>query len=246
MRTRSASFAANFSSWPAAPPDEATQLAAYRAAAAALNGGNWWCVRWTRADKPIPYLAIEAEENPFLGLRGIRFSLAERSLLHVQLRPCCGPRPTIRWPSCFPWSAHWTNCARRALVGAARRTLVRTVCRGRAPLGVMIETPAAVLLAPALAREVDFSASAPMTCSIPDGGRPQQSPGGRAGRTGAAAAAPRRGCRGAGGPRRRHLGGHLRRTGRRSRLTPLLLGLGIDEVSMNAAAIPAVKAAVAP
>ncbi|MEZ4560259.1 MAG: putative PEP-binding protein [Caldilineaceae bacterium] len=40
------------------------------------------------------------------------------------------------------------------------------------------------------------------------------------------------------------LGGHLRRAGRRSRLTPLLLGLGIDELSMNAAAIPAVKAAV--
>ena len=68
-------------------PGEDEQRAAYAEAATAL-GGRRLVLRTldAGADKPLPYLGQPAEENPFLGVRGLRLSLARPELLHVQLR----------------------------------------------------------------------------------------------------------------------------------------------------------------
>ena len=68
-------------------PDEDEQAAAYEAVAAAL-GGRPLTIRTldAGADKPLPYLAVAAEANPFLGVRGLRLSLQHPGQLRCQLR----------------------------------------------------------------------------------------------------------------------------------------------------------------
>src|SRR3546814_20125738 len=87
----------------AQPPDEAEQRAAYQAIADAL-GPRPLIVRTLDigADKPAPWLTLAAEENPALGLRGIRLPLASRHLLEQHLRAMLGVRtegvPSIMLP----------------------------------------------------------------------------------------------------------------------------------------------------
>ena len=68
-------------------PGEDEQAAAYSAVAEAL-GGRPLTVRTldAGADKPLAYLAQAPEANPFLGVRGLRLSLAQPGLLRAQLR----------------------------------------------------------------------------------------------------------------------------------------------------------------
>ena len=70
-----------------APPSEAEQTEAYRAIARTLEGRPL-TVRTLDigGDKPAPYLPFPAEENPALGLRGVRVSLWRPDLLAIQLR----------------------------------------------------------------------------------------------------------------------------------------------------------------
>src|SRR5690606_9139885 len=68
-------------------PDEDEQMAAYREVAEKM--GNRPVIIRTLdvgGDKPLPYLSQAAEDNPFLGQRGIRFTLARPALLKTQLR----------------------------------------------------------------------------------------------------------------------------------------------------------------
>src|SRR5204863_3105978 len=68
-------------------PSEAEQEEVYRAAAVELDGRPL-TVRTldAGADKPIPYLELTPEANPFLGVRGVRLTLARPELLTTQLR----------------------------------------------------------------------------------------------------------------------------------------------------------------
>ena len=137
-------------------PDEDEQEAAYRAAAEALDGRPL-LIRTldAGADKPLPYLGQPHEENPFLGVRGIRLGLARPELLEAQLRAICarGGRPPGR-ASCSRWSTTLDELAR-----GARRRSSGARARERPPpleVGIMIEVPAAALTAGALAAEADF------------------------------------------------------------------------------------------
>ena len=69
------------------PPSEESQYEAYRAAAAAL-GERPLLIRTldVGGDKPLPYLDMPPEENPFLGWRGIRYCLDNPDLFRTQLR----------------------------------------------------------------------------------------------------------------------------------------------------------------
>jgi len=136
----------------AAAPDEDEQVGAYKRVADVL-GDRPLVIRTLDAggDKPIPYLPMPAEENPALGLRGIRTSLWRPDLLETQLRALLrtGGACRILLPMI-------TDVAE---VRTVRRVLEeQRVKLGAAPvqLGVMIETPAAALLADQLAAEVDF------------------------------------------------------------------------------------------
>ena len=104
-------------------------------------------------DKPIPYLPLPPEDNPALGLRGVRTSLWRPDLLDVQLRALLAVQPAGQVRILLPMITDLDE------IRAVRRMLDEAARCARAPpplLGAMIETPAAALLADELAREVDF------------------------------------------------------------------------------------------
>jgi len=110
-------------------------------------------------DKFVPELNLEEEANPAMGLRGIRFSLYEDRLLRVQLRAIlrasvCG-RVMIMFPM-ISGVAEIRTCKR--ILSEIKDDLEREgIAYDRdVAIGIMIETPAAVMIAPLLAQEVDF------------------------------------------------------------------------------------------
>lgn len=137
------------------------QQAAYRDALEACDGRPL-TIRTLDigGDKALPYLPMDREDNPFLGLRGIRFCLSRPELLRTQFRAmvaayrelCDGvkaPKLKIMIPM-VDGLPELREC---------RRMLVEE-CSGTVPegisLGIMIETPAAVFNAAELACECDF------------------------------------------------------------------------------------------
>jgi len=135
-------------------PDEAEQLRCYQQVARIL-GSRPLIIRTLDigGDKPIPYLPMPPEDNPALGLRGVRTSLWRPDLLEVQLRAMLRVQPAGLVRILLPMI---TDVAEIRSV----RSLLEDACEDLkvAPpaLGAMIETPAAVMLADGIAREVDF------------------------------------------------------------------------------------------
>lgn len=135
-------------------PSEAEQHAQYQAIAEALDGRPL-IVRTLDAggDKPIPYVPAVPEDNPALGLRGVRSGLLHPELLMTQLRSIC------RVASRGPVAVMLPMIASVAEVHQVRGLLERAAAETGtvAPLlGVMVETPAAALTTDLLARAVDF------------------------------------------------------------------------------------------
>ncbi|MDI3453925.1 phosphoenolpyruvate--protein phosphotransferase [Acinetobacter sp. V89_4] len=135
-------------------PNEATQEADYRVVLDAL-AGRPLVVRTldVGGDKPLPYLPIAEEENPFLGLRGIRLTLRQPELLRQQLIALLKAADDRPLRIMFPMVGRveeWR--AAKAILDE-----VKTVhpC-ANLQVGIMIEVPSAALLAPILAQEVDF------------------------------------------------------------------------------------------
>jgi phosphoenolpyruvate-protein phosphotransferase/dihydroxyacetone kinase phosphotransfer subunit len=135
-----------------AAPDIDEQEAAYRAIAEAL-GGRRITLRTldVGGDKPLRYLPGPVEDNPFLGVRGLRHSLAHPELLSTQLRAMVRVARDFPVNIMFPMvSAVDEVIAARALLDAA----------GSEPpdlrVGIMMEVPAAALKAAAFAPHVDF------------------------------------------------------------------------------------------
>jgi multiphosphoryl transfer protein len=137
------------------PPSEAEQHAEYQQLAAAL-AGRPLTIRTldVGGDKPIPYLPMPAEENPALGLRGVRTSLWRPDLLRQQLRAILGVRPYGQCRILLPMITDVAEIRSvRAMVEEARAGIGRNE---PIELGVMIETPASALLAESIAAEADF------------------------------------------------------------------------------------------
>jgi multiphosphoryl transfer protein len=136
------------------PPEEAEQRQVYARIAAAL-GERPLTIRTLDAggDKPIAYLPLPPEDNPALGLRGIRTSLAWPQLLRTQLRAVLG----VNSPHCRLLLPMITDVeeikAVLALLEEERRALGQLT---RLAVGVMIETPASALLADRIAAVADF------------------------------------------------------------------------------------------
>ena len=141
------------------PPTEEEQYALYRRAVEAM-GGRRLVIRTLDlgADKCPAWLPLPREENPALGCRGIRVSRANPKLFATQLRAilraAAGGRVAVMFP--MVTSAEEVRWAREQ-IEACRAALRREgTAFGPLEVGVMIETPAAALLARELAREVDF------------------------------------------------------------------------------------------
>ncbi|MFZ1870289.1 MAG: phosphoenolpyruvate--protein phosphotransferase [Steroidobacteraceae bacterium] len=137
------------------PPSEAEQQTEYQQLAEAL-AGKPLTVRTLDigGDKPIPYLPMPAEENPALGLRGVRTSLWRPDLLRQQLRAILGVRPYGQCRILLPMITDVAEIRSvRAMVEEARAEIGR---HEPIELGVMIETPASALLAESIAAEADY------------------------------------------------------------------------------------------
>jgi phosphoenolpyruvate-protein phosphotransferase len=139
----------------AAPPDEQEQAQQYRQIAASLHGRPL-TVRTLDAggDKPLAYLELPHEDNPALGLRGIRTSLWRPALLHTQLRAILQSVPPAQCRILVPMVTDLDDlrAVRRAVATAVRELQLAST----PPIGVMIETPASALLAMQLCTEADF------------------------------------------------------------------------------------------
>ena len=136
-------------------PDEAEQLAAYQGIAAAL-GSKPLILRLmdVGGDKPLHYLPLPAEDNPALGLRGVRTALARPDLLRTQLRAALRVQPPGSVRLLIPMV---TDAAEVLAVRDIVDELLNDLgIREHVELGAMIETPAAALMAAGLLREVDF------------------------------------------------------------------------------------------
>lgn len=141
-------------------PDEESQYRAYRTAVEAVPGKRV-VIRTLDigADKQIGGLSVPREENPALGLRGIRLGLSQPEVLRVQLRALLRASAHGCLAVLLPMIASlWEVRACREMLAAAMEELSAegAAFRRDIELGVMIETPAAVLIAPQLAQEVDY------------------------------------------------------------------------------------------
>jgi phosphoenolpyruvate-protein phosphotransferase/dihydroxyacetone kinase phosphotransfer subunit len=142
------------------PPSEDEQYAVYCDVAARL-GGRPLIVRTldAGADKPIPFVPASPEANPFLGVRGIRLSLAHEELLETQLRAVLRAAADHPLKVMFPMIATATELRGAVAVVERARAGLRdggVDVPARVEIGIMVEVPAAALTSELFAREVSF------------------------------------------------------------------------------------------
>ncbi|POP30714.1 phosphoenolpyruvate--protein phosphotransferase [Lactonifactor longoviformis] len=110
------------------------------------------------ADKQTDYFGMEKEDNPALGYRAIRICLTQEDIFRIQLRALLRASAYGNIAIMIPmvvslWEVHRT----KQIVEELKEELnSRGVCFGEIELGIMIETPAAVMIADLLAKEVNF------------------------------------------------------------------------------------------
>ncbi|WP_420631092.1 phosphoenolpyruvate--protein phosphotransferase [Candidatus Leptofilum sp.] len=138
----------------ATPPSEEEQFDVYKQIAEAMEGKPV-IIRTLDigGDKPLPYVQVPPEENPFLGERGIRLCLNRPELLREQLRAILRAASFGSLRIMFPMVADLTEWyAAKAIVDEIQAELNAP----EVPVGIMIEIPAAALMADLFAKEVDF------------------------------------------------------------------------------------------
>ncbi|PUZ26102.1 phosphoenolpyruvate--protein phosphotransferase [Chitinophaga parva] len=231
-------------------PSEATQYAFYKAAALEAKGKPV-TIRTldVGGDKQLPYFRMEPEQNPFLGYRAIRICLDEwKDIFRTQLRAILRASASGPLSILFPMITNGEELqAAKSLLEAEKQALRREGIAFDEGIetGIMIEVPAAALMADMLAAECNFFSIGtndlcqytmaadrmhPKVAALYDPFHPgflrlvaQVIAAGHAhhihvGMCGEMAADPR--------------------------ATQLLLGMGLREFSMSAASIPAVKSRV--
>jgi multiphosphoryl transfer protein len=135
-------------------PTEEEQYAAYADMAERLQGRPLILRTLdVGADKPLPYVPRRAEANPFLGVRGIRLGLAQPELLETQLRAALRVAAEHPLKVMFPMVTTVAEYRQALSVLDRARTELGT---GRMEVGIMVEVPAAALAAEDFAPEVDF------------------------------------------------------------------------------------------
>ncbi|MCW2853538.1 MAG: Phosphoenolpyruvate-protein phosphotransferase, partial [Nocardioides sp.] len=135
-----------------APPDEEEQAAYYAAVARAAQGRPvTFRTLDIGGDKPVPGLHVEAEANPFLGVRGVRLTLADRDLFAAQLRALA--HTAAAYPGI---SVMVPMVSGLEELDEVRALLAECVGEAAFRFGTMIEVPSAAVLAAEVAAEVDF------------------------------------------------------------------------------------------
>ena len=196
-------------------------------------------------DKELPYIQLPEEPNPFLGVRALRLSLARPDLFLTQLRAILRAADGYPCRIMFPMVADVDEVRKaRQYVEKAHNELTNEDKSHAWPveLGIMVEIPSAALLAPILANEVDFFSIGtndltqytlaaergnPALSHLADGLHPAVL---RLIREVVQASHAARKWTGICG----ELGGD-------PEAAPILVGLGVDELSLNPAGIPRIK-----
>ncbi|HEX4792087.1 MAG TPA: putative PEP-binding protein [Actinospica sp.] len=247
-------------------PDFEEQCAAYEAVFRALPGRRV-VVRTldAGADKPLPFLDLGEEPNPALGVRGLRTARARPELLDRQLAAIAAAAAAAAasgagaaasagasgasGASDSPGASAaevWVMAPMVATESEARDFAARARAHGLERVGVMVEIPAAALLADRILAHVDFLSigtndlgqytlaadrQSGALADLLDPGQPALlALVARCAEAGAAAGKPVGVCGEAAAD---------------PRLAPVLVGLGIGSLSMSARAVPAVRAALA-
>lgn len=140
----------------AEPPDEERQLAVYRRILT-WAGGKPVTIRTLDAggDKPIPGITPESEANPFLGVRGLRLSLARPEVFRVQLRALARAAAYAPLKVMLPMVTLPAELeeARRLLDEVLEELKSAGLSCALPALGMMVEVPAAALTAKAFAAD---------------------------------------------------------------------------------------------
>ena len=195
-------------------PDEEEQYQTYRAMLAALEGRPL-VIRTLDigGDKQVPYLNLPHEENPFLGVRGVRLLLRRPDLMLPQLRALYRAAAHGPLSIMFPMVS---TLAEVKLLRAQCEQVRAELNAPVVPLGIMVEVPAAATMADRLAEHVDlFLGRHQRPHPVRIGHRPSAPGAGRRSRQPApGGAAPDRANRGR-RPCPRSLGRRVRRHGRR-------------------------------
>ncbi|CUN78816.1 phosphoenolpyruvate--protein phosphotransferase [Mitsuokella jalaludinii] len=141
-------------------PTEEDQFKAYKEAIEKCKGKL--CVIRTMdigGDKPLPYLNIPEEENPFLGYRAVRISLQRRDLFLPQLKAILRAGVYGKAAIMIPMIINVAEFKKvKEFIEEAKLELAH---EGKAysddvQVGIMVETPAAAIMTPILAKYVDF------------------------------------------------------------------------------------------
>lgn len=234
------------------PPDEDEQVETYQDALVEFPGERVvFRTLDVGGDKQIPYLDLPAEDNPFLGERGIRRSLGpDMDLFETQLRAllrAAGSATEGDLAIMFPLvSTAEEVLEAKAILGRIEDDLeAEGLAHAYSDIGIMVETPAAVLLADSLADHVDFFSigTNDLTQYVMAAERGNE----RVASLGdyrhpAVLRAIDETVRGAAG--NDCWVGMCGEMAGDAQLTELLVGLGLEELSMSAFSIPAVKEAV--
>lgn len=136
------------------PPDEDEQYQTYRSLVE-IMAGRPLIIRTLDigGDKGVPYLNLPEEDNPFLGVRGLRLLLRRPELLHAQLRALYRVAQLGPLSIMFPMVTDVAEVIRvREIAEAVRLEIGAPVV----PLGIMVEVPSVAVMAEAFAPHVDF------------------------------------------------------------------------------------------
>lgn len=141
-------------------PSEEQLFEAYRSAVAAMEGKTV-IIRTLDigADKQVDYFGLEKEENPAMGLRALRICLTRPEVFRTQLRALYRASAYGKLGIMFPMiTSVWEfrECKRACQMVQKQLQEEGIAFDAAVELGVMIETPAAVLVSDRLAREADF------------------------------------------------------------------------------------------
>lgn len=140
-------------------PTEDDQFEAYRTVVQGM-AGKPVVVRTMDigGDKGLPYLDMPKEMNPFMGYRAIRISLSKTAIFRTQLRALLRASAYGDLGIMFPMIATLDEfrSAKRITQEERQKLLDDDIPVGNPQLGIMVEVPAAAILADQFAKEVDF------------------------------------------------------------------------------------------
>jgi phosphocarrier protein FPr len=139
----------------ATAPSEEEQFQIYDGISSALEGRPM-IIRTldVGGDKPLPYMPLPREENPFLGVRGVRIALARPEILRTQIRAILRVVSNSRLGIMFPMIASLDEI--RSVKGVLEEEREKVGRTEPIQVGIMVEVPSAAVMAAQFAEEVDF------------------------------------------------------------------------------------------